>query len=361
MNKYTMRDILPLLGLPSPKPERSDYNVPCPCCDSGRGKHLNIHLVKNVFRCPRCDFSGGVFDLYAHMTGTDRKKVLDELRKRLDGSGAPASFTRPSASKKVAVTPEVEVEEYSPIDIGARDKTFRELLSMLPLAEDHNQNLLNRGLSAEAIQQFGYKSTPSFGHDLIAKKLQVKGCYLSGVPGFHRNKNGDWTLLKSKRGILIPSCDVKGRIQGIKVRLDNVKRRKFRWMSTKNYRDGCGCEQWVHIAGPVQEEMLLTEGEMKADIIHQLSGHSVIGIPGANSLSHLRDVLVDFQSMGLKRLQTAFDMDYLNRWTVQKGYWSMVNLLGELDLEFGTYLWLPEFNGLDDYIWKHEMQCQLAA
>lgn len=362
MSMYTMRDIIPLLGLPAPNPNRSDYNVPCPCCDTGRRKHLNIHLGKNVFRCPRCDFSGGVFDLYAHMTGIDRQKVRDELNKRLHGQ-YPADYPKKqiSSDKKADDDSEAEVIGYTPTDINSRDETYNNLLSLLPLAKDHEENLLARGLSMDDIHRFGYRSTPMFGHELLAKKLLSKGCYLAGVPGFHRNDDGEWTLLQSKRGIIIPSRDVNGQIQGLKVRLDNAKRRKFRWMSTKTYHDGCGCESWVHIAGPVRDEILLTEGEMKADIIHQLSGASVIGIPGANALVHLREVLLYYRERGMKRIMTAFDMDYLNRWTVQKGYSNLLLMLEELDIEFGTYLWLPLYNGLDDYIWKYEMECCLAA
>lgn len=70
MDIFHMADIIPLIGLPHPPYGRSSYNVPCPCCDDEpRAKHLNINLQKDVFRCPRCGFSGGIFDLYAYYTG----------------------------------------------------------------------------------------------------------------------------------------------------------------------------------------------------------------------------------------------------------------------------------------------------
>ena len=68
MITYRMADILPLLGLPEPPQYRRDYYIACPNCDNEQGKHLNIHLEKDVFRCPRCDSKGGVFDLYALFT-----------------------------------------------------------------------------------------------------------------------------------------------------------------------------------------------------------------------------------------------------------------------------------------------------
>ena len=59
MDIFHMSDIIPQIGLPYPPYGRSNYNVPCPCCDDEpHAKHLNINLQKDVFRCPRCGFSG---------------------------------------------------------------------------------------------------------------------------------------------------------------------------------------------------------------------------------------------------------------------------------------------------------------
>lgn len=46
------------------------------------------------------------------------------------------------------------------------------------------------------------------------------------------------------------------------------------------------------------------------------------------------------------------NMDYLKNWHVENAYRNLVALLGKLDITFGTYLWVPDHNGLDDYIWE---------
>ena len=62
MVEIHITDIIPLIDIPYPPNGRRNYNIPCPCCDNGpREKHLNINLNKDVFCCPRCHFSGGVF------------------------------------------------------------------------------------------------------------------------------------------------------------------------------------------------------------------------------------------------------------------------------------------------------------
>ena len=138
MELFHMTDIISLLGLPYPPSGRSSYNIPCPCCDDNpRKKHLNISLQKDVFRCPRCGFSGGVFDLYSHYTGIPRDDVRDALIARLDVRG---EIPKPRAPK-IEVIPECP-----PTDIESRHATYTALLAKLSLASDHQQNLLNRGL-----------------------------------------------------------------------------------------------------------------------------------------------------------------------------------------------------------------------
>ena len=130
-----MTDIIPLIGVPYPPSGRSSYNIPCPCCDDSlRKKHLNINLQKDVFRCPRCGFSGGVFDLYAQYTGISRDSVRDALVARLDVQG---EIPKSKVQKITAV------QECPPTDIDTRHATYSVLLSKLSLASDHRENLLS--------------------------------------------------------------------------------------------------------------------------------------------------------------------------------------------------------------------------
>ena len=348
MEFFHMEDIIPLIGIPEPPPGRSDYNIPCPCCDyKPRKKHLNINLKKDVFRCPRCGFNGGVFDLYAYYTGIPRESVREALIARLDVRG---EMPRPKKKTEPPATPECPLT-----DIDARHATYEALLGQLSLASDHQENLLSRGLSLEMIQELGYKTTPVIGMTAIAKHLQEAGYYLSGVPGFYR-KDGKWSFVSEGRGILIPVRDMKGRIQGLQIRRDNVTRRKFRWVSSTNKPDGCGAEVWVHITGQPRSTVLLTEGPLKADVVHALTGQTVVAVAGVNSLSKLEPVLQVLKGVGTKKIMTAFDMDFLKNPHVQNGYTNLTQLLAETGFQYGTYLWDPHYKGLDDYVWEYCMQ-----
>ena len=183
MEIFHMWDIVSLLGLPMPTAGRSSYYIQCPCCDENpREKHLNINLKKEVFRCPRCGISGGIFDLYALYTGASRDKVRKELVERI---GPPELMVRP---KKNIV--EKQKEECPLADIESRNSVYTALLDKLSLAADHKENLMNRGLTEQDVELLEYKTTPVVGMSAIAKQLQSDGLHLAGVPGFYRDKSG---------------------------------------------------------------------------------------------------------------------------------------------------------------------------
>lgn len=349
MEKFRMVDVIPLIGLPYPSPGKTSYNVKCPCCDEDpRGKHLNINLQKNVFRCPRCGVSGGIFALYSLYTGISVDKAREAIAEKLSIYG----YT----PQKTYIQPQVpEVREYPITDVETRNATYTALLSKLSLAPDHRTNLLNRGLIEDDIQKLGYKSTPVAGMSAIAKQLMSEGHYLAGVPGFYRTENDQWTFIHENRGILIPMRDLSGNIQGLQIRRDNTEKRKFRWVSSAERKDGCKAEGWTHIVGAVKPCAILTEGPMKADVIHTLTGRTVIAVPGVNTLAHLKVALEKMREQGLTTIKTAFDMDMLTNPHVQNGYRSLLLLLDEMGLKFGTYLWDSRYKGLDDYIWEYIM------
>ena len=166
MEIFHMWDIVSLLGLPMPTAGRSSYYIQCPCCDENpREKHLNINLKKEVFRCPRCGISRGIFDLFALYTRAPRDKVRRELVERI---GLPELMAR---QKKNIV--EKQKEECPLADIELRNSIYTALLDKLSLAADHKENLMNRGLTEQDVELLKYKTTPVVGMSAIAKQLQM--------------------------------------------------------------------------------------------------------------------------------------------------------------------------------------------
>ena len=67
-------------------------------------------------------------------------------------------------------------------DIETRHRVYSALLNHLTLASDHKQNLLDRGLTEEAIFKFQYRTTPLVGHETIAKTLVLEGLGFTVCP-----------------------------------------------------------------------------------------------------------------------------------------------------------------------------------
>lgn len=363
--RIKMTDILPLLPIPQPPYGRTSYNIPCPVCDrpGSRDKHLNINLKKNVFRCPKCgQFSGGVFDLYAYYEGVPRDKVFELLKSRLEGNDTGVYSGPRKQRQRKRPSPPPAIPQSVLADVDTRDRVYRALLGKLFLAPDHRDNLLGRGLNDAAIARFQYRTTPTAELHALAQSLMDEGYDLHGVPGFYRDDSGRWTLSLYQRGIMIPCCDRLGRIQRLHIRLDKKMKKggKFLPFSSTDKLDGATAENWCHLVGPVREHILLIEGYMKADIVHHFTGLTVLAVPGVTSLQHLEATLNELISLGLKHVMTCFDMDYLKNWHVEGAYTNLVELLGRLDLTFGTYLWMPDYNGLDDYILEYYIKKRLG-
>ena len=135
MEVFHMTDILSMLNLPYPPDGRSSYYIQCPCCDeSPRKRHLNINLKKDVFRCPRCGVSGGIFDLYSLYTGTPRDEVRDKLVSHIGITGALA---RPK--KQI----QKEEKQSCPLtDVESRHATYTAMLQKLSLAQSSSISAL---------------------------------------------------------------------------------------------------------------------------------------------------------------------------------------------------------------------------
>ena len=111
-------------------------------------------------------------------------------------------------------------------------------------------------------------------------------------------------------------------------------------------------EGWVHVVGEVKPFAVITEGPLKADVLHALTGLTVISVPGVNTLSHLKTTLEEMKSRGLCEIKTAFDMDMMTNHNVRNGFLNLMELLDSMDFKFGTYVWDARYKGLDDYVWE---------
>lgn len=314
---FGIADVVELLGLTVRRRLPSSLYLNCPFCGDLRGR-LNVNTDKNVWRCNRCGAAGGMLALYARYNCTGNADAYREICEAL-GRYTP----RPRVNDCIGVKPEQNIRA-TPQEIH---QTYSLLLSMLPLTPTHKAHLLSprRGLTEEQIARFGFKSTPpAFLCRSYAERLRRHGCTLQGVPGFYQDDAGRWTINFGSRtaGILLPAVGMDGLICGMQIRLDTPLRRrddppgksgaKYIWLSSIGKPHGVTSGSPLHFVGePFAKTVYVTEGLLKADIAHCLTGRSFVAVAGVNSLNGLESALRCMAQNGTKLVVEAYDMDKL--------------------------------------------------
>ena len=198
---------------------------------------------------------------------------------------------------------------------AVKHKTYTRLFEMLILADCHKNNLLQRGFTEEQIEANGYRSTPVYGYKKLTKRLIEEGCTVKGVLGFYRDKDGEWTLYFNRKssGFMIPIKNMDGLINGVQIRLDHpYDGRKYIWLSSVNFEGGTTSGSPVHFAGkPGGKTVFVTEGPLKGDLSHALSGRTFFCVPGVNQALNLVPVLKEMKALGTSFVYETYDMDKL--------------------------------------------------
>ena len=269
--------------------------------------------------CNRCGESGGMLALYGKIYGVDNQTACREIKDALGKNEQAPSYQ----VRKREITPkEPEIPESPPAPDAVKHKTYSMFFSMLVLADTHRQNLLKRGFTDRQIEENGYKSTPVFGFKKLTGKLLEAGCTVKGVPGFYQDKDGEWTIHFSNKssGFLVPVRNVDGLVVGAQIRLDHpYDGRKYIWLSSAGFFLGTSSGSPVHLAGsPGEKTVFITEGPLKGDLAHALSGRTFGCVPGANQYANLPPFLQAVKLMGTENVYEAYDMDKLLK-TVCRG------------------------------------------
>lgn len=240
------------------------------------------------------------------------------------------------------------------------------LLKCLKLRPEHRARLRERGLSDEWVDAKGYRSTPRNGAardavaDALAPYLEAFG---GGVPGFYHDGRR-WRMVYTAPGILIPASDEYGHIQALCYRVDEPRDGcKYIWLSSnpetqddrgrQKYPRGASSGSPAHFANrPAMwesDELVITEGTLKADCIAALSGLPVVGVAGTHSTrglaSRLRATLPRLRSVAV-----AFDKDLLVKPQVALAVERLIAQLEAERFRVRVRMWPGGEKGFDDYL-----------
>lgn len=186
------------------------------------------------------------------------------------------------------------------------------------------------------------------GRRLLAGLLRSQGHELLGLPGF-RTYYGEWTL-HGPNGFLIPVRNRDGLIQGLKIRLDDDRKRKYRWLSSRDMPDGTRSYSYVHVTGDItKKRAYLTEGPLKGDVASFLAKDALfVCIGGVNAIHGLKDTIRD---LGVTEVVEAMDMDQMTNPNVRKAVLAIRREIQSIRrLRYTKYTWNPAYKGVDDYL-----------
>lgn len=93
--------------------------------------------------------------------------------------------------------------------------------------------------------------------------------------------------------------------------------------------------------------LIVTEGELKADVATALSGCAVVSIPGVGSWAKAVDVAKAWEP---SKVAVALDMDAMTKPPVAQAARSLVDALRGEGFEVELWRWDPRFKGLDDML-----------
>jgi DNA primase len=248
-----------------------------------------------------------------------------------------------------------------------RDAIYSTMLRRhLSLKPSHEADLLARGLSREQIRNNGYASTPNAR--AAAEIVEVLAPYgLEGVPGFFRDHDR-WRMVRTVPGYFVPVRDEHARIQGLQYRVDvkpGSDLPKYLWLSSSDREGGASSGTPIHFAHhhlmASADEVVVTEGALKADIAAHLSGAPVIGIAGVTCFKsdfaeHLRETY-----LGLRRVIVAYDRDLLEKPQVYQALTRLTDQLTDARFQVRVRTWPPPWKGYDDYLLSQLNQQEVAA
>lgn len=307
----------------------------CPfgCDDDSRPNegHFYINARTTTCYCHKCGWEGNLLTLYTELKKVDRRTARREL-------GVEDEPFRPAVPRRSA--------DIAPVE--HRDRVYRTLLGILNLDAEHKSDLLRRGLDESVIFKRGYRSVPQDPPlRWKAARFLLQRCgSLEGVPGFYlrEGKKGPYWDFLSPKGYFIPVRDHQGKIQALKIRLDSGG---YVWFSSEGRPGGSSSGSPLHYTGG-KGKVCVTEGPLKADVAHHLSGLPFVGAGGVHATKDVPELL---KLLGASDVLVAFDADQFTNQNVRRALQDFLQELKRCGFRAQSLSWPRNLGkGIDDVL-----------
>lgn len=251
-----------------------------------------------------------------------------------------------------------------------RSVIYSALLRHLRLLPAHRDDLTRRGLTTEAIERGGFRSTPPLPSACEITKELSGECSLAGVAGFFKS-NSRWQMVKVPSGFFIPICDSEGLIQGLQIRRDylrNDKDCRYLWFSSKSFPFGTGSGAPAHIQNPERVhatgKLIITEGALKSFVAAQFLDANEGGILGLAGVSTFRENIgtrLRHTWPNLQNVAIAFDRDWHEKLEVKRQLYRLIQSLKQASFaSISVRTWERE-KGIDDYLRSENLSAEVAT
>lgn len=310
-----------------------DVRIACPACG---GHNFMMNTQSMYGKCFNCPFTA---DEPAYVAKTLGMTVAEARRWIEEKEGIDHNAWKSGAPSQERIVKVIEKVPNNEADDATKDDTYRAFLAELNLSSKNVADMRARCLCSDnQLAAWNYKTYPQkdeVNYFNLCKRLQRDGHTLEGVPGFFRCKDGagDFVFHQVTRGIIMPQVNYRNQITRLHIRKDDdalVYREdlddyepKCTWFTSRGLPCGAKATAGVHYACDwkysIEENMYkpvfdkgfcLTEGFMKADIIHYLVPTlPVIAVAGVNSTLELERELQRLKEWGVTTIRLAFDMD----------------------------------------------------
>lgn len=201
-------------------------------------------------------------------------------------------------------------------DVERRHTVYTALLSSLSLWPEHKAELMRRGLPPEEISRLQYASAPAKALAVDVARALSRRHDLRGVPGFYRLQD-EWRMVRTGTGFFVPYRNERGMIEGLQLRrFPYGGKDKYFWLSSKEKPAGTSSGSPVHFTLASQfanaDEVVITEGALKADVAAYLSSSPVIAAAGVSNFGENFATRLRTSFPTLRRAVIAFDRDLAN-------------------------------------------------
>jgi hypothetical protein len=250
-------------------------------------------------------------------------------------------------------------------NVEHRHVVYTALLDALTLSDDHLTALEQRGLARAEIERLQFKSTPALSTASEIACALSRRFDLRGLPGFYQ-RAGNWRMVSTAPGFFVPYRNEQGSIEGLQIRRwPHTGDGKYIWLSSKDRPLGASSGAPLHFARvdllTNTEEVIITEGALKADVAAYLSQSPVIAVAGVGNFGSNFAVRIRAGFPKLRRAILAYDRDFIENPPVYQALMRLSAQLERASFQVRMRTWPPPAKGYDDFLLSQGARQEVAA